>query len=337
MRHTPHTKRVCRNARSVLRVALLCSVFIAPSAVYANNDDDGFVMGASGKRFYALPEAGSAERSTMGARIVKPTSKTELRSDAAALRSGFLRIDRDRALGPRVASRVASRAAEVKSQANVNAEPMPAKTADAVTLALFDTEIARKQTFAGGIQHRWPLPANVGQKISSGYGMRNDPFHGQRRFHGGVDIAAPAGTSVLATADGRVKEAGFKRGFGNYVKLSHADGSETMYNHLQKVLARAGSLVRGGQQIGLLGSTGRSTGPHLDFRYTKSGQKLDPMQTALAGKAPSTLGKMPTQVASALSSRGVPFARATIRHEKGVRIITPRERIAMSGGFIRVR
>lgn len=334
MRHTHTTIRALHTARSLLRASLLCAAFLAPTAVLANSDDDGFVMGASGKRFYALPDAGSTERSTMGTRIVKPSSKTELRSDAAALRSGFLRIDRDRALGPRVASRASAQKAPAPATGQLE---MPTKTADAVTLALFDTEIARKQTFSGGVQHRWPLPASVGQKISSGYGMRNDPFHGQRRFHGGVDIAAPAGTTVLATADGRVKEAGFKRGFGNYVKLKHADGSETMYNHLQKVLARAGSLVRGGQQIGLLGSTGRSTGPHLDFRYSKSGQKFDPMKTALAGKAPSNIGKMPVQLASAASLGASPFGRATIRNEKGVRIITPRERVAISGGFIRVR
>lgn len=305
------------------RIAFICfCMSAAPTIAHANSDDDAFVMNKSGKRFYALPPTGSADASLMAARVALP-KKTALRSDVAALRGGFMRMDRDRLAGPRRIA-PATRAAD---------SGLSTAAADAATIGLFDTQLAKEQSATGRVTHNWPLASNVKQYVSSGYGMRNDPFHGQRRFHGGLDIAAAQGTAVLASADGRVKESGFRRGFGNFVTLSHADGSESMYNHLLKATARVGSLVRGGQEIGKLGSTGRSTGPHLDYRLKVAGEKRDPM-TVLAGKAPANVGKIPVQVASRTRAT---ITSPNIRNERGVRIITPRERLAMSGGFIRVR
>lgn len=296
---------------------LAIGLVFTPVAAHANAEDDGFVMNKSGKRFYALPPAGSTEANLMGARVVQPGKPV---AETASVHGNFIRIDRANTTGPR---RIAPRA-ETK---------MDAGKADAATLSLFDTDAARQGYNKRLVTHRWPLASTIPQHISSGYGMRNDPFHGERRFHGGLDIAAPLGTSVLASADGRVKETGYRQGFGNFVTLSHADGSETMYNHLQKSTVEAGNLVRIGQEIGKLGSTGRSTGPHLDYRLRVAGQKVDPM-TVLAGKEPANLGKTPTQLASNARPAA---ASPNVRNERGVRIITPRERLAMSGGFIQVR
>lgn len=307
---------------SVFAVATYLCLVLMGSAAFANSDDDGFVMKNNGKRFFALPVSGSTQSNLMGVRVVRPVPKTSLKSDATALRNGFMRVDRDILTITRPMSTKHAKP-EVKDTPNT----------DAVTLSLFDTEIKRKNEISGKTTHNWPLPASVSQHISSGYGMRNDPFHGERRFHGGLDIAAAQGTSVLATATGRVKAVGFLKGYGNSVTLSHPDGSETMYSHLQKALARVGSMVRSGQEIGKLGSTGRSTGPHLDYRLKVAGQKRDPM-TVLASAKPAGIGTAQYQVASRVRSS---IATTSVRNEKGVRIITPRERIAMSGGFIQVR
>lgn len=318
------TARIDNRKTQVLCLLFACAaIALLPQPALSNNGDDGFVISKTGKRFYALPAAGSADSSLMGAKVVAPVARRSgLHSDVQAMRNGFMRMDRDRLAGPRRAV----------SRQEKPAGSMPAREVDAVTLGLFDTDAAKRGVVSGVVSHGWPLPAGAEQYVSSGYGMRNDPFHGQRRFHAGLDIAAAPGTSVLATADGRVKETGTRRGFGNYVTLSHADGSETMYSHLQKATVSDGRLVRAGQEIGKLGSTGRSTGPHLDFRLKVGDQRRDPM-TVLAGKAPVNIGKMPTQVATRASASESP----NVRNERGVRIITPRERLAMSNGFIRVR
>ena len=143
---------------------------------------------------------------------------------------------------------------------------------------------------------------------------------------------------MLATADGNVKETGYRAGFGNYVILSHRDGSESMYNHLQKSEARRGMFVRAGQEIARLGSTGRSTGPHLDYRLKQRGGDVDPM-TALAGKVPlgtafAKASSPSKAVASTMASRST---KPNVRVQNGVRIISPQQRVAMTGGFIQVR
>jgi murein DD-endopeptidase MepM/ murein hydrolase activator NlpD len=97
------------------------------------------------------------------------------------------------------------------------------------------------------------------------------------RAHYGVDYAAPVGTSVFATADGRVEEAGWKGEAGRMIRLSHKSGYETIYMHLSTILVRTGQKVEGGQRIGKVGSSGGSTGPHLDYRIKRFGTYLNPL------------------------------------------------------------
>lgn len=112
--------------------------------------------------------------------------------------------------------------------------------------------------------------------FSHGYGWRKDPFTGQREFHHGVDIVANLGTPILAPADGVVTRARRMQGYGKMVHLSHGYGMATRYGHLSEILVRPGQRVRRGDVIGRVGSTGRSTGPHLHYEVFKAGRRVDP-------------------------------------------------------------
>lgn len=133
-------------------------------------------------------------------------------------------------------------------------------------------------SIAGLSRHTvWPIPLAAKQYVSSGYGIRNDPFHGRPTFHGGIDIAADAGTAVLATAAGEVMQVTEDSRYGKYIGIAHADGVVTRYGHLSSQSVSVGQRVRAGQLIGAVGSTGRSTGAHLDYRVSKNGVKYDPL------------------------------------------------------------
>lgn len=121
-------------------------------------------------------------------------------------------------------------------------------------------------------------PCNY-SRISSRFGYRTHPILRRRHFHGGVDFAAPRGTPVYAVADGKIVFRGRKGAAGNMVTLSHANGYHTKYLHLSRFSANArhGSRVKQGQVIGYVGSTGRSTGPHLDFRVVHRGKLKNPL------------------------------------------------------------
>lgn len=114
--------------------------------------------------------------------------------------------------------------------------------------------------------------------ISSRYGYRIDPFSGQREFHSGVDFAGKAGTKVLAVAAGIVTWAGKNRGYGKVVEINHGNGYVTRYAHNQKILVQVGESVTKGQSIALMGSTGRSTGPHVHLEVLHKGRSVDPLR-----------------------------------------------------------
>lgn len=123
-----------------------------------------------------------------------------------------------------------------------------------------------------------------GARLSSGFGMRRHPILGYSRMHRGTDFAAPTGTPILAAGDGVVERAGPFSSFGNYVRLRHANGYETAYAHMSRFARglRAGARVRQGQVIGYVGTTGRSTGPHLHYEVLRRGQQVNPMSLRVA-------------------------------------------------------
>ncbi len=125
---------------------------------------------------------------------------------------------------------------------------------------------------------RVPLGPPVWGRITSRYGYRIDPFTGKYEFHQGVDIKAPYGTRVRATADGKVIYAGWKSGYGKVVILRHAYGFRTMYAHLSRIKVRAGQWVRSGDVVGYVGSTGRSTGPHVHYEVWRYSKRENPIK-----------------------------------------------------------
>lgn len=115
-------------------------------------------------------------------------------------------------------------------------------------------------------------------RIASGFGSRIDPVYKTVKFHYGLDFAAPQGTPIYATADGTVITAGSTgNGYGNHVIINHGYGYETLYGHMVRVKSRNGQVVKRGEVIGWVGSTGKSTGPHCHYEVRKYGDKIDPI------------------------------------------------------------
>ena len=118
-------------------------------------------------------------------------------------------------------------------------------------------------------------PINAAYRSSS-FGWRVDPINGRRAFHEGLDFTANTGTPIYAAADGIVTKASRASAYGNLIKLDHGAGLETRYAHASKLLVEPGERVVKGQKIALVGSTGRSTGPHLHYEIRLHGHAFDP-------------------------------------------------------------
>lgn len=133
------------------------------------------------------------------------------------------------------------------------------------------TPIVRVMTFERPID---------GRPINSNFGIRHLVGEDHPRMHQGVDIAAPTGARVLASAEGTVTSAGYDSGYGNFVEIRHPNGLTTFYGHLSAIEQGvvAGARVGGGQLIGRVGSTGYSTGPHLHFEVRRRGERLNPAE-----------------------------------------------------------
>lgn len=135
--------------------------------------------------------------------------------------------------------------------------------------------MARRYPFAN------PIPGAI---ISSNFGYRKDPFNGRSAMHSGTDFRAAAGTPVLATGDGIVIKAGRKGGYGKVVEVRHKEGYTTRYAHLSRITVKNGQRIKMGQQVGKVGSTGRSTGPHLHYEVRKDKQARNPARYMTLGK-----------------------------------------------------
>ncbi len=132
-------------------------------------------------------------------------------------------------------------------------------------------EEARIAAFPDGI----PISAPI--DISSEFGVRRNPFGGKSyERHEGTDFVAPYGTPIVATADGVIKRSGYHGGYGNTVTIDHGYGHETLYAHMSKLAVSAGVKIRRGQVVGYLGSTGRSSGPHLHYGVYRNGKAVNP-------------------------------------------------------------
>jgi murein DD-endopeptidase MepM/ murein hydrolase activator NlpD len=149
-------------------------------------------------------------------------------------------------------------------------------------------EFVQTQTAVSELHTRWEkqldwlhtLPTGVpiqgDYRVSSGFGIRNDPFTGGLAMHEGLDFTAMSGTTVVATAKGTVTRSGWDFGYGNVVEVQHAEGFATRYAHLSKRLVQVGDVVERGGVLGEVGSTGRSTGPHLHYEVFNKDRVINP-------------------------------------------------------------
>ena len=118
-------------------------------------------------------------------------------------------------------------------------------------------------------------------KLTSDYGMRTHPVLGGRRNHKGVDLAAPVGTPIYATADGYVSKAEWFSSYGKYVSIEHGANLQTRFAHMSDIAVKAGTRIKKGDIIGYVGSTGRSTGPHLHYEVVVNGKKVNSQKLKL--------------------------------------------------------
>jgi murein DD-endopeptidase MepM/ murein hydrolase activator NlpD len=138
--------------------------------------------------------------------------------------------------------------------------------------------IKNKEAMLASIPAIQPVASKDLKRIASGFGYRIDPVYKTPRMHSGLDFTAETGTPVYATGDGVVEIAGSQGdGYGNKVVIKHGYGYETLYAHNSKILVRVGASVKRGQTIALVGSTGKSTGPHCHYEVWKNGVKIDPV------------------------------------------------------------
>ncbi|MCK5681116.1 M23 family metallopeptidase [bacterium] len=139
------------------------------------------------------------------------------------------------------------------------------------------THLKEQQTLLNFTPSVWPVRG----WISSHFGYRVSPFTGRRELHKGLDIVNRRGTPVVVSADGRVVFAGYKRGYGKMVIVDHGLEKITKYGHLSKISVQSGDSVTRGQELGKLGSTGRSTGPHLHYEVVVNGKPVNPVDYLL--------------------------------------------------------
>ena len=134
--------------------------------------------------------------------------------------------------------------------------------------------VAPAPAFRISVPSRMPVD---GANLTSSYGMRNHPVTGGMRRHKGIDLAAPTGTPIYATADGRVSKAERFSSYGLYVSIEHGGDLQTRYAHMSRIAVADGATVKKGDVIGYVGSTGRSTGPHLHYEVRVAGEAVNPM------------------------------------------------------------
>lgn len=221
----------------------------------------------------------------------------ELTTQIAALQDVVTDLGRRAATDPTTAAAIRQLPALVRSQAMGGAASPPAAARTALSPALVSPEstfgvlrdllgslesslrlvrgdVERWQALTRATPSIWPA---VGW-LTDRFGTRSDPFTGEPRHHGGLDISADRGQPVRATADGAISTASFSGDFGNLVVVEHEFGLTTRYAHLSRITVKAGDRVSRGDVVGLIGATGRASGPHLHYEVWANGRPLNPLK-----------------------------------------------------------
>jgi murein DD-endopeptidase MepM/ murein hydrolase activator NlpD len=162
----------------------------------------------------------------------------------------------------------------------------PAASASAFDKQVYRVALTRAQVdklnrTLAMVPYRKPVVGEI--ELSSGFGVRNDPFVGRPAMHTGLDFRASTGDPVRATANGRVTNAGWSGGYGRMVEIDHGNGLSTRYGHMSQIDVKVGDIVKTGDVVGEVGSTGRSTGPHLHYETRINGEAVDPQRFLRAG------------------------------------------------------
>ena len=190
--------------------------------------------------------------------------------ELAGFEPEVLGFDQPVAVGGPVANDSTLELPELLSELRAYAARLDDRT---VRFELLDQAVLAGQAEAQGFPSGKPTSGGL---LSSAYGYRTHPISGRRQFHRGVDLAGVAGDSVETVASGVVTWSGDRNGYGNLVEVDHRNGYVTRYAHNKKNLVTVGEMVRQGQAIATMGSTGRSTGPHVHFEVLKSGKQVNP-------------------------------------------------------------
>ncbi len=246
---------------------------ILPDDIKASDtvsDSSGEAAKTVDKVSAALPEAAGLARieARQLALVERLTRFADRRSAAAARRIRALGLDPN-AMAARLNDRSAQGGPLIELFGPRKRALDPRFERLGISLARMD---ALERGLAGIPQH---TPANL-DYISSGFGYRADPFTGGAAFHAGLDFKGPIGAPIFAAANGRVGFVGVQQGYGNVVEIDHGNGLVTRYAHMSGFRARVGQPVQAGQVIGLIGSTGRSTGPHLHFEVRINDRAVNP-------------------------------------------------------------
>ncbi len=166
-----------------------------------------------------------------------------------------------------------------------------------------DSLIKNKEQLLASTPAIQPVSNGDLSRIASGFGYRIDPVYKTVKMHAGLDFAAPQGTPIYATANGRITLAGNAGdGYGNHVIINHGYGYQTLYGHMVKVKAKIGQTVKRGEVIGWVGSTGKSTGPHCHYEVHKNGNKIDPVYFFYNDISPEQFDRLLKQAAASNQS-----------------------------------
>lgn len=234
------------------------------------SDSSGEAAKTVDKVSAALPEAGGLARieARQLALVERLTRFADRRSAAAIQRIRALGLDPN-AMIARLDDRTAQGGPLIELFGTRRRALDPRFERLGVSLSRMD---ALERGLAGIPQH---TPASL-EYISSGFGYRADPFTGGAAFHAGLDFKGPIGAPIYAAAAGQVRFVGVQQGYGNVVEIDHGNGLMTRYAHMSGFRARVGQPVQAGQVIGLIGNTGRSTGPHLHFEVRMNDRAINP-------------------------------------------------------------
>ena len=149
-----------------------------------------------------------------------------------------------------------------------------------------------KETMLANLPAIQPVLNKNLTRMASGYGWRIDPIYHTRRFHAGMDFTAPIGTDIYATGNGTIIAAGWQQGYGNCVQINHGYGYLTLYGHMSAIKVRIGQTIKRGDVIGLVGSTGKSTGPHVHYEVHYKGEVMNPQNYYFLDLSPADYDRM---------------------------------------------